>query len=48
VLGCGIINGCPVVSGVTSEVVGVDLGGILYWRSCVCRRISSSLVRRIF
>jgi hypothetical protein len=29
-LGCGIINGCPVVAGHVSEVVGVESGGIPY------------------
>jgi hypothetical protein len=30
VLGCGIIKGCLTVAGATSEVVGVDSGGVLY------------------
>jgi hypothetical protein len=30
VLGHEIINGCPTVVGSVFEVVGVDLGGILY------------------
>jgi hypothetical protein len=30
VLGRGIIKGAPVVTGVASEVVGVDSGGVLY------------------
>jgi hypothetical protein len=30
VLGCGIIKGCSAIAGATSEVVGVDSGGILY------------------
>jgi hypothetical protein len=47
VLRHGIINGCLVVVGVVYEVVGVELGGILYGQLCVCRRISSSLVWRI-
>jgi hypothetical protein len=47
VLGRGIINGGPTVVGVVSEVVGVDSGGTPYWRSRVCKKISSLLVRRM-
>jgi hypothetical protein len=46
-LGHGIINGCPTIVGVVSEVVGVDSRGMLYGRLRVCKRISSSLVWRI-
>jgi hypothetical protein len=46
-LGCKIIKGCPTVDGDSFEVVGVDIGGALYLRPCIFRRISSSLVRRI-
>jgi hypothetical protein len=35
VLGHGIINGCPVVAGVVSEVVGVESGGMPVWMDCV-------------
>ena len=44
---CGIINGCLVVVGFVSEVVGVDSGGMLYWGLRVCRRITSLLIWRI-
>jgi hypothetical protein len=47
VLGNGIINGCPAIVGDVSEVVGVEIGGMLYGRLGVCKGISSSLVRRI-
>jgi hypothetical protein len=45
--GRGITNGGPVGVGFVSGDVGVDsaVGG--YWRLRVCKRISSSLVRRI-
>jgi hypothetical protein len=47
VLGCGIINGGLTVAGSIFEVVGVYSEGTPYWKTCVCRIISSSLVRRL-
>jgi hypothetical protein len=45
VLGHGIINGGSNVARAVSEMVGVDLEGTPYWRLCVFKIISSSLVR---